>query len=132
VIVEYNYKIFIFPYSNLISFSTATPFFVALRKIYIYAALFEDTPDLYYERKYILNFEINKGFLGVITWTIGWMAKRYEIRYLMNFKNIVGGGVVGLAVVWALKWSPHNICLYEADERFGDYVNSVSVGAGDQ
>jgi hypothetical protein len=38
---------------------------------------------------------------------------------------IVGGGVSGLAAAWALKWPPHNVCLYEADERLGVLIQRL-------
>ena len=38
---------------------------------------------------------------------------------------VVGSGCSGLAAVWALKSTDHEVHLYEEDERLGGHTNTV-------
>ena len=38
---------------------------------------------------------------------------------------IVGSGCAGLAALWALNRSPHDVYIYEAADRLGGHTNSV-------
>lgn len=39
---------------------------------------------------------------------------------------IVGSGISGLATLWALRNSPHEVHLFEAEERLGGHTNTVT------
>ncbi len=43
---------------------------------------------------------------------------------------IVGSGCAGLAALWALKGSKHDVHLYEADGRLGGHSNTVTWTSG--
>jgi Predicted NAD/FAD-binding protein len=43
---------------------------------------------------------------------------------------IVGSGCAGLAALWALSRSPHDVYLYEADSRLGGHSNTVEFVKG--
>jgi predicted NAD/FAD-binding protein len=43
---------------------------------------------------------------------------------------IVGSGCAGIAALWALNRSPHDVYLYEASDRLGGHVNSVEFAKG--
>ncbi|KAL9113007.1 MAG: hypothetical protein Q9227_002872 [Pyrenula ochraceoflavens] len=45
---------------------------------------------------------------------------------------IVGGGVSGLAALWALESSPHIVDLYEAEERVGGHANTATFTRNDR
>ncbi|KAL8777703.1 MAG: hypothetical protein Q9213_007746 [Squamulea squamosa] len=45
---------------------------------------------------------------------------------------VVGSGCSGLAAVWALKSTNHEVHLYEADERLGGHTNTVDFRYGDK
>lgn len=45
---------------------------------------------------------------------------------------IVGSGVSGIAALWALKSTHHEIHLYEADDRLGGHTNTVDFKHGDK
>jgi len=38
---------------------------------------------------------------------------------------IVGSGCAGIAALWALRHSPHDVYLYEAANRLGGHTNTV-------
>lgn len=38
---------------------------------------------------------------------------------------VVGSGCSGIAALWALNRSPHDVYLYEADSRLGGHTNTV-------
>jgi predicted NAD/FAD-binding protein len=43
---------------------------------------------------------------------------------------IVGGGCTGIAALWALNRSPHDVYLYEAADRLGGHANTVEFVKG--
>ena len=43
---------------------------------------------------------------------------------------IVGSGCAGIAALWALNRSPHDVYLYEAAERLGGHTNTVEFSKG--
>ena len=43
---------------------------------------------------------------------------------------IVGGGCSGLAALWALRTTDHEIHLYEAQDRLGGHTNTVTWKQG--
>lgn len=43
---------------------------------------------------------------------------------------IVGSGCSGIAALWALKDTEHDVYLYEADSRLGGHANTVQWKAG--
>lgn len=43
---------------------------------------------------------------------------------------VVGSGCSGLAALWALKSTDHEVHLYEADERLGGHTNTVAFKYG--
>ncbi|MAD87259.1 MAG: hypothetical protein CL912_30230 [Deltaproteobacteria bacterium] len=43
---------------------------------------------------------------------------------------VIGGGCSGIAALWALKNSGHDVYLYEADDRLGGHTNNVQWKAG--
>lgn len=43
---------------------------------------------------------------------------------------IVGGGCSGIAALWALNRSPHDVYLYEANGRLGGHTNTVEFSKG--
>ncbi|KAL8692662.1 MAG: hypothetical protein Q9218_002362 [Villophora microphyllina] len=45
---------------------------------------------------------------------------------------VVGSGVSGLAALWALRDTDHEVHLYEADERLGGHTNTVDFRYGDK
>ena len=45
---------------------------------------------------------------------------------------IVGSGCSGIAALWALKRTNHEIHLYEAEDRLGGHTNTVSFKHGDR
>ena len=45
---------------------------------------------------------------------------------------IVGSGCSGIAALWALKRTNHEIHLYEAEDRLGGHTNTVSFKTGDR
>ena len=45
---------------------------------------------------------------------------------------IVGSGCSGIAALWALKSTEHEVHLYEAKDRLGGHTNTVSFKHGDQ
>ena len=45
---------------------------------------------------------------------------------------IVGSGCSGIAALWALKRSNHEVHLYEAKDRLGGHTNTVSFRNGDK
>ena len=45
---------------------------------------------------------------------------------------IVGSGCSGLAALWALQSTKHEVHLYEAKDRLGGHTNTVSFKHGDQ
>ncbi len=45
---------------------------------------------------------------------------------------IVGSGCSGIAALWALKSTDHEIHLYESQDRLGGHTNTVSFKHGDQ
>ena len=45
---------------------------------------------------------------------------------------VVGSGCSGLAALWALKSTDHEVHLYEADERLGGHTNTVDFTHGDK
>lgn len=51
----------------------------------------------------------------------------------MKLKNkvaIVGSGCSGIAALWALKETGHDVYLYEADSRLGGHTNTVQWKVG--
>ena len=45
---------------------------------------------------------------------------------------IVGSGCSGIAALWALKTSNHEIHLFEAKDRLGGHTNTVQFKHGDE
>ena len=45
---------------------------------------------------------------------------------------IVGSGCTGIAALWALKSTDHEVHLYEAADRLGGHTNTVSFKHGDR
>lgn len=45
---------------------------------------------------------------------------------------VVGSGCSGLAALWALKNTDHEVHLYEADERLGGHTNTVDFRCGNK
>lgn len=45
---------------------------------------------------------------------------------------IVGSGCTGIAALWALKSTDHEVHLYEAADRLGGHTNTVSFTHGDR
>ena len=45
---------------------------------------------------------------------------------------IVGSGCTGIAALWALKSTDHEVHLYEAADRLGGHTNTVSFNRGDR
>ena len=45
---------------------------------------------------------------------------------------IVGSGCSGIAALWALKNTDHDVHLYEAEDRLGGHTNTVSFKHGDR
>ena len=45
---------------------------------------------------------------------------------------IVGSGCSGIAALWALKRTNHEVHLYEAGDRLGGHTNTVSFKHGDK
>jgi predicted NAD/FAD-binding protein len=43
---------------------------------------------------------------------------------------IVGSGCAGIAALWALNRSPHDVYLYEAADRLGGHTNTVEFANG--
>lgn len=43
---------------------------------------------------------------------------------------IVGSGCAGIAALWALNRSPHDVYMYEADDRLGGHTNTVEFTNG--
>lgn len=43
---------------------------------------------------------------------------------------VIGGGCSGIAALWALKDSGHDVYMYEADDRLGGHTNTVQWKAG--
>jgi predicted NAD/FAD-binding protein len=43
---------------------------------------------------------------------------------------IVGSGCAGIAALWALNRSPHDVYLYEAEGRLGGHTNTVEFVKG--
>lgn len=43
---------------------------------------------------------------------------------------VVGSGCAGLAAVWALRDTPHDVHLYEAADRLGGHTNTVQWRTG--
>lgn len=43
---------------------------------------------------------------------------------------IVGSGCAGIAALWALKHSPHDVHLYEAANRLGGHTHTVEFVKG--
>jgi predicted NAD/FAD-binding protein len=43
---------------------------------------------------------------------------------------VIGSGCSGIAAVWALKGTEHEVYLYEADDRLGGHSNTVQWKAG--
>jgi predicted NAD/FAD-binding protein len=43
---------------------------------------------------------------------------------------VVGSGCSGIAALWALKATGHDVYLYEADGRLGGHTNTVQWQAG--
>jgi predicted NAD/FAD-binding protein len=43
---------------------------------------------------------------------------------------IVGSGSAGIAALWALNRTPHDVYLYEAADRLGGHVNTVEYRNG--
>lgn len=44
---------------------------------------------------------------------------------------IVGSGCTGIAAIWALKSTDHEVHLYEAKDRLGGHTNTVPFKHGD-
>jgi len=51
-------------------------------------------------------------------------------RYPRKKVAIVGSGCSGIAALWALNRSPHDVYLYEADSRLGGHTNTVEFVKG--
>lgn len=45
---------------------------------------------------------------------------------------IVGSGCSGIAALWALKSTNHEVHLYEADDRLGGHTNTVDFSYGNK
>ena len=45
---------------------------------------------------------------------------------------IVGSGCTGIAALWALKSTDHEVHLYEAEDRLGGHTNTVPFKYGDK
>ena len=43
---------------------------------------------------------------------------------------VVGGGCAGLAALWALNRSPHDVHIYDAADRLGGHANTVEFSKG--
>ena len=43
---------------------------------------------------------------------------------------IVGSGIAGIAALWALNRSPHDVHLYDAADRLGGHTNTVEFVKG--
>ena len=43
---------------------------------------------------------------------------------------IVGSGCAGIAALWALNRSPHDVYIFEADDRLGGHTNTVDFVNG--
>lgn len=43
---------------------------------------------------------------------------------------IVGSGSAGIAALWALNWTHHDVYLYEAADRLGGHTNTVDWKTG--
>lgn len=43
---------------------------------------------------------------------------------------VVGGGCAGLAALWALNRSPHDVYIYDAGDRLGGHTNTVEFSKG--
>lgn len=43
---------------------------------------------------------------------------------------IVGSGCAGIAALWALNRSPHDVYMYEASDRVGGHTNTVEFAKG--
>lgn len=43
---------------------------------------------------------------------------------------IVGSGCAGIAALWALNRSPHDVYLFEAADRLGGHTNTVEFSRG--
>lgn len=43
---------------------------------------------------------------------------------------IVGGGSAGVAALWALNRTPHDVYIYEASGRLGGYMSTVEYSQG--
>lgn len=43
---------------------------------------------------------------------------------------VVGSGCAGIAALWALNRSPHDVYLYEAADRLGGHTNTVEFVRG--
>ena len=45
---------------------------------------------------------------------------------------IIGSGCSGLAALWALKSTDHDVHLYEAEDRLGGHTNTVQFRHGEK
>lgn len=45
---------------------------------------------------------------------------------------IIGSGCTGIAALWALKTTPHDVHLYEAADRLGGHTNTVVFKNGEK
>lgn len=45
---------------------------------------------------------------------------------------VVGSGSAGIAALWALKSTDHEVHLYESKDRLGGHTNTVSFKHGDR
>lgn len=44
---------------------------------------------------------------------------------------IVGSGITGIGALWALKYTPHEVHLFEAQDRLGGHTNTVKFRKDD-
>ncbi|KAI1169491.1 FAD/NAD(P)-binding domain-containing protein [Nemania sp. FL0916] len=58
------------------------------------------------------------------------MRDNYQGRNHMKKVAIVGGGAAGLASLWALNRTHHDVYLYEASDRLGGHTNTVEWKQG--
>jgi len=54
------------------------------------------------------------------------LAKRFPRKKVA----IVGSGCAGIAALWALNRSPHDVYLYESADRLGGHTNTVEFTHG--
>ena len=54
------------------------------------------------------------------------LASSANITFRKKKVAIVGSGCAGIAALWSLQWSDHDVYIYEAADRLGGHTNTVN------